>query len=67
LFQRKVSAATLNRDDLEAFRVFSNERSQQLLEEYDAWLTRHDISVHSKSQEDAVYVAVGIYYTEGLK
>ena len=66
LFQRKVSAATLNRDDLEAFRVFSNERSQQLLEEYDAWLTRHDISVHSKSQEDAVYVAVGIYYTEGL-
>jgi len=76
-FQRKVSVTGLSSADLIAFQKFSNERSQTLLEEYDAWLSRriesaeearlaadHADSPSGVSQQidDAHYVTVGIYY-----
>lgn len=60
-FQRKVSSARVREEHLAAFREFSNRRSQQLLEEYDAWLAEHEVN---GQQDDAAYVAVGIYYVE---
>ncbi|MEE4247049.1 MAG: hypothetical protein V2I33_16670, partial [Kangiellaceae bacterium] len=47
---------------LEAFRELSNKKSQELLEEYDAWLSEHEASATTSSSEDGRYVAVGIYY-----
>lgn len=62
LFQRKVSNALVHRDVLPQFRELSNRRSQELLEEYDAWLAERE--VESQDSPDAAYVAVGIYYVE---
>lgn len=66
LFQRKVSTSFLNRDALDDFRRFSNERSQQLLEEYDTWLAARELDTDKQDTEQATYVAVGIYYSEGI-
>ncbi|WP_133126037.1 DUF6502 family protein [Pseudohalioglobus lutimaris] len=60
LFQRKVSNALVHKDALSEFRELSNQRSQELLEEYDAWLSRHEV----QDESEAAYVAVGIYYVE---
>ncbi len=65
-FQRKVSTAYLRRDALEEFREYSNARSQALLEDYDAWLTSREVSSEERGTDNAAYVAVGIYYSEGL-
>ncbi len=62
LFQRKVSNALVRRDVLAEFREFSNRRSQELLEEYDAWLSEREVK--NQDEEEAAYVAVGIYYVE---
>ena len=62
LFQRKVSNALVRKDVLPAFRELSNRRSQELLEEYDAWLSEHEVS--GQDENKAAYVAVGIYYVE---
>lgn len=62
LFQRKVSNALVRKDVLAEFREYSNRRSQELLEEYDAWLS--DREVDAGAQDNAAYVAVGIYYVE---
>jgi len=76
-FQRKVSVTGLSSADLIAFQRFSNERSQTLLEDYDAWLSSRIESAEkarlaadqadsssgaSQSIYDAHYVTVGIYY-----
>ena len=61
-FQRKVSTALVHKDSLAKFREMSDERSQKLLEEYDAWLSRHEVNELDRDQ--AAYVAVGIYYVE---
>jgi hypothetical protein len=62
LFQRKVSNALVRKDVLPEFRELSNRRSQELLEEYDAWLSEREVSEQNKSE--AAYVAVGIYYVK---
>lgn len=64
-FQRKVSNVSVREDALPAFREYSNKRSQQLLEDYHAWLSSHEVSPGDDGQQEASrYVAVGIYYTE---
>ncbi len=65
LFQRKVSNALVRRDALKEFRELSNRRSQELLEEYDAWLSEREVD--DQHGDEAAYVAVGIYYVEQTK
>lgn len=68
-FQRKVSNVSLSRDALEAFREMSNTRSQQLLEDYHAWLSEHQVEAVAGDEDEgqqSCYVAVGIYYTQQL-
>ena len=62
LFQRKVSTTLVRKDVLGDFRELSNRRSQELLEEYDAWLSEREVK--SEADDEAAYVAVGIYYVE---
>lgn len=64
LFQRKVSSTTLRADAVQAFREYSNARSQELLEEYDSWLAEREVAKDSQPEESTAYVAVGIYYSE---
>ncbi len=63
-FQRKVSNASVAEAAVREFRELSNRKSQELLEEYNAWLTRHQVDEQQESGEDTTYVAVGIYYIE---
>ena len=65
LFQRKVSNALVRKDALSGFRELSNRRSQELLEEYDAWLSTRELQ--DQDESEAAYVAVGIYYVEHTK
>jgi hypothetical protein len=62
VFQRKVSNVRLSTEALDSFKALSSKKSQKLLEEYHAWLTEHEVDGKSGEQEDAHYVAVGIYY-----
>ncbi|MFK8051178.1 MAG: DUF6502 family protein [Halioglobus sp.] len=70
LFQRKVSNVSVRVEDIAEFRELSNLKSQQLLEEYHAWLSDHQVTEGSSADQDdhktarAGYVAVGIYYVE---
>jgi len=64
LFQRKVSNVSVRSDALAEFRELSNAKSQQLLEEYHAWLSDHQVDEDAEDSEKASYVAVGIYYAE---
>ena len=62
-FQRKVSNISVHADALPVFRNLSAQKSQELLEELDAWLARNEI--HPKDEEfddKARYVSLGIYY-----
>jgi len=63
-FQRKVSSTFLRADAVAEFRELARTRSQQLLEEYDAWIALHEISKDNDLTDTATYVAVGIYYNE---
>jgi hypothetical protein len=65
-FQRKVSNTAVRADAVEKFRELSNRKSQELLEEYHAWLSAHEVDENPDSTEQIGYVAVGIYYTEKL-
>lgn len=65
-FQRKVSNALVRRDALQAFQALSNRRSQELLEEYDAWLSEHEVGDPDGERDETAYVAVGIYYVEEI-
>jgi len=62
VFQRKVSNSRVQTDALAAFRDLSNRKSQELLEDYDAWLSEHEVRDPDHTPHDARYVAVGIYY-----
>lgn len=62
VFQRKVSNVSVRVDALAEFRKLSNRKSQQLLEEYDAWLSEHEVSKDTDGKQERHYVAVGIYY-----
>jgi len=63
-FQRKVSNDSLNPDALDAFREFSSRKSQQLLEEYNHWLSEHELAADGESGTKPCYVAVGIYFSD---
>jgi Family of unknown function (DUF6502) len=65
-FQRKVSNTAVRTDALGKFRELSNRKSQELLEEYHAWLSSHEVDEHSSASDQVGYVAVGIYYTEQI-
>lgn len=60
-FQRKVSTAVLNKDSIEEFKQLSTTKSQALLEELDAWLSKNEVS---QDNDNAHYVSLGIYYYE---
>lgn len=62
VFQRKVSNTSIRAGALEAFRELSSRKSQELLEEYDAWLARHEVDGSTGTRDSGRYVAVGIYY-----
>ncbi len=63
-FQRKVSNVAVSRNALPAFRELSNRKSQDLLEEYHAWLSASELDADPSGQEKPQYVSVGIYYHE---
>jgi hypothetical protein len=62
-FQRKVSSDRLREDAAGEFRALAAARSQTLLEDLDAWVSRHEIDT-SAPQQAARYVSVGIYFFE---
>ncbi len=71
-FQRKVSNAQVSVDALAAFKQYAAEKSMALLEDYDEWLSKHEISNQAQQESDpqgeaAAYVTVGIYYLETPK
>lgn len=63
-FQRKVSNRLVHPEAVEEFRRFSNAKSQQLLEEYHAWLSAHEVPAEQRDTVQPNYIAVGIYYSE---
>lgn len=63
-FQRKVSNASVAAAAVREFRELSNRKSQELLEQYNLWLSRHQVDELQECSEDTTYVAVGIYYIE---
>jgi len=65
-FQRKVSNTAVRPDAMEKFQALSNRKSQELLEEYHAWLSAHEVTTGNDDADQVGYVAVGIYYTEQL-
>lgn len=66
LFQRKVSNVLVHPAAVPAFRSLSNQKSQDLLEEYYRWLAEHEVTGDADSQVEPCYVAVGIYYSDSL-
>ena len=63
-FQRKVSNSTVRVDAVPEFRRLSAEKAQALLEELDAWLSRHEVSRTTDDKSNGQYVSLGIYYSE---
>jgi hypothetical protein len=63
-FQRKVSNTIVRASALPEFRELSNRKSQELLEEYHAWLTAHQVSEPMNESDQAAYVAIGVFYSE---
>lgn len=62
VFQRKVSNPAVRDDALAAFRDLSTRKSQELLEEYNRWLSEHETDPGQAEGTRPRYVAVGIYY-----
>jgi len=65
-FQRKVSNSAISADAIDQFRTLSSRKSQELLEEYLAWLSTHETDTERDDAAPAGYVAIGIYYSERL-
>jgi len=63
-FQRKVNTQHLSSQHLKSFQELSAKEAQWLLERLDSWLTEHEISPDSDTNNEAVKVCVGIYYYE---
>jgi hypothetical protein len=64
-FQRKVMYDNLSREAVAEFRRISAERSQQVLEEFDRWLAKHDRDLTgSTAGTGRVRAGVGIYFFE---
>ena len=62
LFQRKVSAQGLSAANLADFKLYTTERSQALLEEYDLWLSDRLANQGPEDSEITNDVALGIYF-----
>lgn len=62
-YQRKVSTAVLDKEQIDGFKKLANSHSQALLEELDAWLAQHEVNPDDKN---ARYVSLGIYYYEQI-
>ena len=60
-YQRKVSTAVLNKNDIEEFKTLSSQLSQALLEDLDTWILQHEVK---PDDENARYVSLGIYFYE---
>lgn len=65
-FQRKVSNRAVRVGEMDMFRELSNRKSQELLEEYHAWLSSHEVDEKGSDSDQVGYVAVGIFYTEQI-
>ena len=65
-FQRKVSNRAVRVDEMGTFRELSTRKSQELLEDYHAWLSSHEVDENDGDSDQVGYVAVGIYYTEQI-
>jgi Family of unknown function (DUF6502) len=64
-FQRKVMYDNLSREAVAEFRRIATERSQQVLEEFDRWLARHDRDLTgSTAGTGRVRAGVGMYFFE---
>ena len=63
-FQRKVSNHRVHPDAVAEFRALSNRKAQALLEEFDAWLAKHEIAAREQNDDQSCYVSLGIYYYE---
>ncbi len=59
-FQRKVSSHRVRADAVAEFQALSSAKSQALLEEFDAWLAKHEAG----ADEPGHYVSLGIYFHE---
>ena len=59
LFQRKVSNTCVKLDAIPAFKKLAAQKSQELLEELDSFLSKNETT-----DTNANYVALGIYYAE---
>jgi hypothetical protein len=64
-FQRKVMYDNLSREAVAHFRRLSAERSQQVLEEFDRWLAKHDRDLTGRADGSGrVRAGIGIYFFE---
>ena len=61
LFQRKVSNRRVKQDAVPAFKKLAAQKSQELLEELDSFLSKNETT-----DTNAYYVALGIYYAEEI-
>jgi len=62
VFQRKVSTSGLSIEALRDFQNYSNEKSQQLLEDYDQWLADRLAQDDQLHDDRGHGVSVGIYF-----
>jgi hypothetical protein len=67
-----VSNAQVSVESLEAFKQYSAKKSMALLEDYDDWLSKHEVNASSNTESSdepgsSAYVTVGIYYLESPK
>jgi hypothetical protein len=63
-FQRKVSNHRVRAEALPEFRALSSRKAQALLEEFDAWLAKHEIAAGEQDDDQGRYVSLGMYYYE---
>lgn len=64
-FQRKVSNTNVSEKTVREFRRLTNEKAQNLLEEFNDWLQNNERDPNDpETNEKARYVSVGIYFYE---
>ena len=66
-FQRKVSNHHIQSDAVPEFQLLSSQKAQQLLEQFDAWLSDHEVDSEKRDSDQGDYVSLGIYYYESSK
>jgi hypothetical protein len=66
-FQRKVSNHHLKAEAVPQFQALSARKAQQLLEQFDAWLSEHEIEAGEQDSDEGHYASLGIYYYQSSK